>query len=100
MTFLLYVANWPEPRINAWDTLLKARAIENMSYCVGVNRIGEDNNGHRYCGHSAVYDTLGAPVAFSKNEEIIEVIIEKSHLNETRNKLRFLNDRDNFNLID
>ena len=36
---LIYVANWPKPRINAWDALLKARAIENMSYCIGVNRV-------------------------------------------------------------
>ena len=43
---LLYVANWPKPRINAWNALLKARAIENMCYVVGVNRIGEDQNNH------------------------------------------------------
>jgi len=41
---LVYVANWPSIRIHAWDTLLKARAIENMSYCIGVNRVGEDEN--------------------------------------------------------
>ena len=48
---LVYVANWPSIRINAWDTLLKARAIENMSYCIGVNRVGEDENGYEYNGH-------------------------------------------------
>ena len=46
------MANWPIPRIDAWDTLLKARAIENMSYCIGVNRIGEDENGYKYNGHT------------------------------------------------
>ena len=56
---LIYVANWPKPRINAWDTLLQARAIENMSYVIGVNRIGEDQKGHLYPGHTAVYDGLG-----------------------------------------
>ena len=96
---LVYVANWPEPRINAWDALLKARAIENMSYCVGVNRVGKDINGHNYSGHTAVYDALGAQLAFSKKDEILEVVIEKSHVNETRNKLRFLQDRDEFNLV-
>ena len=44
----------------AWDTLLQARAIENMAYCIGVNRVGTDPNGHEYPGHSAVYDALGA----------------------------------------
>ena len=56
---LLYVANWPKPRILAWDTLLKARAIENMCYCIGVNRIGIDEGQHEYSGNSAVYDVLG-----------------------------------------
>jgi len=56
---LIYVANWPKTRINAWDALLKARAIENMSYTVGLNRIGEDNNGHQYNGHTQVVSFLG-----------------------------------------
>lgn len=97
---LLYVANWPKPRINAWDALLKARAIENMSYCIGVNRIGVDDNGHEYPGHSALYDCLGAQLAFSDKEETIEITIHKTHLEETRNKLGFLKDRDSFNLED
>jgi omega-amidase len=42
---IFYVASWPSPRISAWDILLKARAIENLSYCIGVNRIGQDGNG-------------------------------------------------------
>src|SRR5690606_40602646 len=46
---LIYVGNWPKPRILAWDTLLKARAIENMSYCIGVNRVGEDKEHNEYC---------------------------------------------------
>jgi omega-amidase len=53
---LIYVANWPETRINAWDVLLQARAIENMSWCIGVNRTGNDGNDYRYNGHTAVYD--------------------------------------------
>lgn len=95
---LVYVANWPKPRIAAWDTLLKARAIENMSYCIGVNRVGTDNSGHEYSGHSAVYDCLGEQILFSEKEEIGYAILRKNHLVETRGKLRFLEDRDNFTL--
>ncbi|NAS31202.1 amidohydrolase [Flavobacteriaceae bacterium R38] len=95
---LLYVANWPTPRINAWDALLKARAIENMSYCIGVNRIGEDENGHEYSGHSAVYDVLGKPINFSEKKEVIITEIFKREIELYRNKLKFLQDRDTFNL--
>ncbi|MCL4151052.1 UNVERIFIED_CONTAM: hypothetical protein GTU68_054534, partial [Idotea baltica] len=70
---LIYVANWPKPRILAWDTLLKARAIENMSYCVGVNRIGQDINGYEYIGHSAVYGPLGEELSTSLAKDITTV---------------------------
>jgi predicted amidohydrolase len=93
---LLYVANWPKPRITAWDALLKARAIENMAYCIGVNRIGTDEVGHEYIGHSAVYDVLGKQIAFSENEEIVYATLSKEHIASTRKKLRFLEDRDDF----
>tara|TARA_R110002167_G_scaffold13570_21_gene56291 strand:+ start:6006 stop:6779 length:774 start_codon:yes stop_codon:yes gene_type:complete len=96
---LLYVANWPEPRINAWDALLKARAIENMAYCIGVNRTGTDATGYVYPGHSAVYDVLGELLAFSRKEEIIYVSLDKEHIVSTRNKLKFLDDRDQFTLL-
>ena len=96
---LLYVANWPKPRINAWDALLKARAIENMAYCIGVNRIGTDEVGHEYPGHSAVYDVLGNEVIFSNNEEIVYATLSKELIVSTREKLKFLDDRDVFNLI-
>lgn len=98
---LLYVANWPKPRINAWDTLLKARAIENMSYCIGVNRVGIDANDLEYSGHSAVYDSLGETMLEFADSEIGTKVIglHKNHLSATRNKLRFLNDKDEFNLV-
>ncbi|WP_298504163.1 amidohydrolase [uncultured Maribacter sp.] len=96
---LIYVANWPKPRVLAWDSLLKARAIENMAYCIGVNRIGTDNSGHQYSGHSAVYDCLGKTLAFSDKEEVLYATLSKTHLEKTRNKLKFLEDRDAFNLI-
>ena len=97
---MIYVANWPKPRVNAWDALLKARAIENMSYCVGVNRVGFDVNNHEYVGHSAIYDGLGECISDIKhNTEQTEIIIlNKNHLETIREKLKFLDDRDAFTL--
>lgn len=95
---LIYVANWPSPRIFAWDTLLKARAIENMSYCIGVNRSGVDAKGYEYNGHSAVYDCLGACLTYSEEQTILYTTLKKEHIEDVRNKLKFLNDRDDFNL--
>lgn len=98
---LIYVANWPKKRISAWDALLRARAIENMSYCVGVNRIGLDGNNHEYVGHSAVYNVLGDLISEADNEkEFSEVVVlSKEHIHNTRKQLQFLNDRDAFSLI-
>src|SRR5680860_1792375 len=97
---LIYVANWPETRIHAWDILLQARAIENMSYCIGVNRTGSDGNKYQYNGHSAIYDCLGKPLFKNDREaEFTQVVsLEKSHVSETREKLKFLQDRDSFSL--
>ena len=98
---LLYMANWPKPRILAWDVLLQARAIENMSYCLGVNRIGKDKNGHEYIGHTAIYDFLGKPIRNTKeeSEDFIECKLSKASLYEARKQLNFLNDRDTFRLV-
>jgi len=97
---LLYVANWPERRVAAWDALLKARAIENMAYCIGVNRIGLDGNGHQYTGHSAAYDVLGELISTRLFEkEFIETItLSKEHLTKNRKHLQFLKDADGFTL--
>lgn len=97
---LLYLANWPAKRIAAWDALLKARAIENMAYCIGVNRIGLDGNGHSYVGHSAVYDSLGSQVSRDDwDVEFVQTItLDKNDLEEQRNHLQFLNDQDQFTL--
>ena len=98
---LLYVANWPDKRIFAWDTLLKARAIENMAYCMGVNRIGRDGNGHLYTGHSGIYDMLGATMAFAKEEQApFTANLSAESLQETRRQLNFLADRDSFQLVE
>lgn len=97
---LLYVANWPKKRTAAWDALLKARAIENMCYCIGVNRMGFDGNGHEYVGHSAVYDVLGEHISnLNFESEFIETVtLSKDHLDSNRSHLQFLNDRDAFTL--
>jgi len=97
---LIYVANWPEKRVNAWDALLKARAIENMSYCVGLNRTGEDGDGYVYNGHSAAYDPLGNEITELNRSDVFiaEFSIEKESLTEVRTKLKFLQDRDKFTL--
>ncbi len=95
---LIYVANWPKPRIAAWDVLLKARAIENMAYCIGVNRCGQDKAGYEYSGHSAVYDCLGEQLVYSEEEDILYATLSKKHIFTTRDKLRFLEDKDRFSL--
>ncbi|WP_298419326.1 amidohydrolase [uncultured Kordia sp.] len=95
---LLYVANWPKPRISAWDALLKARAIENMSYCIGVNRVGLDANSHEYPGHCAAYDVLGEKLTSIEpnTEETAIITLTKSNIETYRNKLKFLDDKDAF----
>jgi predicted amidohydrolase len=97
---LIYVANWPVERINAWDTLLQARAIENMCYVVGVNRVGTDYNKLVYPGHSAIYNPLGKVLAggISNNEENFKAELNFLELQELRKQLNFLDDRDNFDL--
>lgn len=96
---LLYVANWPTPRINAWDALLKARAIENMCYTIGVNRIGEDENHHDYSGHSQSIDFLGNYlIAPQESEGVFIVTLDKEKLLAKREKFGFLNDRDAFEM--
>jgi omega-amidase len=96
---LIYVANWPKPRINAWDALLKARAIENMCYTIGVNRIGEDHNKHDYSGHSQAIDFLGNYVIEPQETEGVFITnLDKKALLESRQKFGFLNDRDEFKM--
>ena len=96
---LIYVASWPKIRTNAWDTLLKARAIENMSYVIGVNRIGADANGHEYIGHSQAVDFLGDYVLEpEESESSFLVVLNKEKMLEIRQKLGFLNDRDSFEI--
>ena len=68
---LLYVANWPAVRSHPWKTLLRARAIENLCYVAGLNRVGTDGNGHRYSGDSAVLDFVGEPLSECADMEVV-----------------------------
>lgn len=97
---LLYVANWPKPRINAWDILLKARAVENMSYAIGVNRIGMDENELEYVGHTQAVDFLGNYLLEAQETDGVFIVeLDKEKLLETRSKLAFLKDKDSFKLL-
>jgi predicted amidohydrolase len=96
---LIFVANWPKPRLNAWDILLKARAVENMCYTIGVNRIGSDASNFEYIGHSQAIDFLGNYILEPQETEGVFIVeLNKQKLLETRNRLRFLNDRDSFEI--
>jgi len=96
---LLYVANWPKVRTNAWDTLLKARAIENLSYVVGVNRVGLDANNYEHVGHSQVVDFLGDFILEPQETEAVFIVeLDKKAMIETRKKLDFLSDKDIFEI--
>jgi len=94
----IYVANWPEKRSFHWNILLQARAIENQAYVVGVNRIGVDGNGYAHSGDTCVFDPQGIRLSkTASNEEKVEtVILEKSHLEQVRRMLPFMQDGDNF----
>lgn len=97
---LLYVANWPKPRVNAWDILLKARAVENMSFVIGVNRVGSDANQHEYIGHSQAVDFLGNYLQDPQEIEGFFIVeLDKDAMLETRKKLAFLDDKDTFEIL-
>ena len=96
----IYVANWPAVRAHAWNTLLRARAIENLSYVVGVNRIGQDGNEIQYQGDSALISYLGNDLLNLSNEDSIRTLsISKSDLMEFREKFPTDLDADHFELI-
>ena len=94
---LIFVANWPAPRIAAWDTLLRARAIENQCYVIAVNRVGEDGRGLAYPGHSAIYDPLGETVVAPwEDEDVREAVIDLGRVREVREDFPFAADADGF----
>ncbi len=96
---LIYVANWPAVRSQVWDTLLQARAIENQSYCIGVNRVGTDGMELNYSGNSAVIDFKGNPVFYQKELEVIHnQILSKKDLEDFRKKFPAYLDADLFSV--
>jgi len=96
---LIYVANWPERRVHAWKTLLQARAIENQSYVIGVNRTGKDGNDIYHSGESMVIDAMGEVLYTRKDQEdIYTITLDKAKLDEVRVKLPFLGDADEFQI--
>lgn len=96
---LIYVASWPMARIEAWKTLLKARAIENQCYVVGVNRLGQDGNGLSYNGQSLIIDYAGEILSDSKEEDdIFSTTLSLENLQTFRAKFPFLADADPFTL--
>ena len=94
------MANWPDKRVSAWSSLLKARAIENMSYTVGVNRVGTDGNDIPYSGHSEAFDPLGDSISSLEafHEGINSFEINYAHLQRIREKLPFAKDADIFSI--
>ena len=96
---LIYVASWPQVRVSSWDALLRARAIENLAYVVGVNRVGVDKLGVGYNGHSAVIDPRGASVfTAEESETIATVTLNSQSLEEYRLKFPAHLDADDFRL--
>ena len=98
---MVYIANWPEKRREHWLKLLFARAIENQSYVIGVNRIGKDGRGVGYSGDSIVIDPKGEIISsqLTKKEKIITAILHKEMLIKNRNKFPVYLDADQFKLI-
>lgn len=96
---LIYVANWPTARVEAWSSLLKARAIENLSYVVGVNRVGTDGNGIEYNGSSAIISPKGEVIFSSEGVEAIKTIELNAHsLQAFRDKFPAFYDADEFSI--
>ena len=94
---LIYVANWPNRRHQAWATLLRARAIENLSYVVGVNRTGVDGNDFPYDGGSSIIDYLGADLADLGNQQgIATATLDSEKLAAFRERFAFHKDADEF----
>lgn len=94
---LLFVANWPRARRHAWRSLLVARAIENLSWVVGVNRIGRDGNDVPYAGESLVVDPLGETIAdLEDRDESITVTLSAARLLEHRERFPAYLDADCF----
>ena len=98
---LIYIASWPESRREVWNTLLKARAIENQVYVIGVNRVGKDGEGISYSGDTVIINPKGQIVkkANDYHEEIISAELSLNELNRFREKFPVFLDADEFKLF-
>jgi predicted amidohydrolase len=95
---LIYMANWPSPRHHHWKALLVARAVENQSYCIGVNRTGIDGSGLKYLGDSCLIFPNGDVEFMGENELAQTFEISYTDLHDYRKKFPFLADRDKFQI--
>jgi omega-amidase len=96
---VIYAANWPAPRRHAWQALLRARAIENQAFCVGVNRVGNDGGGHAYLGDSVVLDFMGMPLLeLGDAARVATVPIDPDAVREWRDRFPAHLDADAFSL--
>ena len=96
---LIYVANWPQRRSLAWKTLLQARAIENQSYVVGLNRVGDDGNNIYHSGDSMIIDPLGEILYHgAEKEDIFTITLQKETLTDIRQRFPFWRDADSFSI--
>lgn len=98
---LIYVANWPESRIAAWKALLPARALENMAFVCGVNRVGTDGNGLIYSGDSTVYSPKGKKLLHvpAYKDAIRTCTLDKNESDKLREKFPVWKDADNFSIL-
>ena len=98
---LVYVANWPQLRNEVWDTLLKARAMENQSYVAGINRIGTDGRMISYSGHTSVYSPKGELLfkAEDNKECLLAIDISYNDMQHFRNNFPVQKDADKFDII-
>ena len=94
---VLYVANWPKSRVEAWKSLLKARSIENQAFLFGLNRIGIDGYNLEYEESSLVYFPDGREIS-ERKKNLIVTEWNLQELKEYRNKFPFLNERDVFEI--
>ncbi|MGV3545962.1 MAG: nitrilase family protein [Pedobacter sp.] len=96
---LLLVASWPDKRSSHWRTLIHARAIENQSYVIGVNRVGHDGNQIYHSGHSMCIDPMGNTVYYKpEDEDLYTFSINYAELEKIRRQFPFLKDSDDFDI--
>jgi predicted amidohydrolase len=96
---LIYVANWPSRGRHAWHTLLKARAVENLCYCVGVNRLGADGSGVEHTGDTMAFDFLGRPMFADSEKPFVQpVSLKRASLDDYRLRFPAHLDADQFDI--